>query len=301
MLSFATVSFTLGFSVAQFSSKSSLIREEHVQDWKEFSSATGGFSIFFPLIPSETKGTLNVGKTIVSRHIFRVQHDKKVYAVKYFDLPHLDDSKAKGDLLAGFRHFVIAELKGELISDEPVSIDNNAGVLLKISVPKRGIAKALILVTATRLYEVSIVPEKPGIPEDEIASAAKKFLESFRLTSIDYSAEGEVDEYLRNHPELGQRAIETGDSKDLLNGKALYLPPPEFPSIAAGLRASGAITVTIIIDEEGKVIAAQAVAGHPLLLSAAEQAARKALFTPTIEQGKPVKVLGRIQYNFIAH
>ena len=195
---------------------------------------------------------------------------------------------------------MISVLKGELISDDPVSIDNNAGRLLKISVPKRGIAKALIFVTATRLYEVSIVPEKPGIPEDEIASASKRFLESFRLTSIDHSTEGEVDEYLRLHPELGQRAIETGDSKDLLNGKALHLPRPEFPLLAAGVRASGSIIVRIIIDEEGKVIAAQAVAGHPLLLSAAEQAGRKALFTPTLEQGKPVKVLGRIQYNFIA-
>ena len=293
MLLFPTVCFERAFSAGKFS-------KEQVQEWKEFSSATGGFSIFFPVDPGETTGTLNVGKMIVSRHIFKVQHDKKVYAVKYFDVPHLEDSKAKGDLLVGFRDFVITELKGELISDEPLSIDNNAGRLLKISVPKRGIAKALILFTATRLYEVSIVPEKPGIPEDEIGSASQAFLESFRLTSIDHSAEGEVDEYLRTHPELGQRAIETGDSKDLLNGKALRLPRPEFPLIAASVHASGSITVRIIIDEEGKVIAAQAVAGHPLLLSAAEQAARKALFTPPLEQGKPVKVLGRIQYNFIA-
>lgn len=218
----------------------------------------------------------------------------------YFDLPHLDDSKAQENLLVGFRTFVITELKGELISDDSVSIDNSAGRLLKISVPKRGIAKALILVTATRLYEVSVIPEKPDVPEDEIESESKRFLESFRLTSIDHSAEGEVDAYLRSHPELAQRAIETGDSKGLLNGKALRLPPPEFPLIARGVHASGSVTVRIIIDEEGKVIAAQAVGGHPLLVSTAEQAARKALFTPTLEQGKPVKVLGKVRYNFTA-
>ena len=59
MFLFVTVCFNLAFSAGELSSKSSLIRKDHVQDWKEFSSATGGFSIFFPVIPSKTTGTLN--------------------------------------------------------------------------------------------------------------------------------------------------------------------------------------------------------------------------------------------------
>ena len=281
-------------------SKLPTLRLELVQDSKEFSSPTGGFSILFPRVPNESSGTLNVGKTILSRHTFKAEDNNKIYAVMYFDVPHTDDSKAKRDLLVGFRTFALTEFKGELLNDDPVSIDNNDGRLLKISVPKRGIAKVLIVVTTTRLYEISVVAEKHGVSADEIEWAAKSFLESFRLTSIDRSGEGEVDAYLRSHPEIAQRAIETDDPKDLLNGKALSLPTPEFPLLARGVRASGTIIVRIIIDEDGKVIAAQAIGGHPLLISATEQAARKAIFTPTLEQGKPIKVLGKVQYNFIA-
>ena len=53
------------------------------------------------------------------------------------------------------------------------------------------------------------------------------------------------------------------------------------------------------MDEEGEVIAAQAESGHPLLQHAAVKAAREARFSPTCLEGKPVKLLGTIFYNFI--
>jgi len=57
--------------------------------------------------------------------------------------------------------------------------------------------------------------------------------------------------------------------------------------------------VQVTIDENGGVISAIAVTGHPLLRSSAEQAARSAKFTPPILGGKAVKVSGVIFYNFI--
>jgi len=289
----------LGFSTDKLATKRPSTTREYSQDWKEFSSASGGFSILFPKVPNESSGTLNIGQTIINQHTFTVRDDS-LYTVMYFDVPHLNDLKTKADLLVGFRSFVLATLKGELISDYSVSIENNAGRLLEMSVPKRGKAKALILVTDTRLYEISVVPEKRVIPDEDTRAASTRFLESFRLLAIDRSAEGEVDAYLRSNPELAQRAIQNDKPKGLLNGKAVRLPPPEFSLLARGVHASGTIIVRIIIDVEGRVIAAQAVGGHPLLVSAAEAAARKALFTPTLEEGKPVKVLGKVQYNFIS-
>lgn len=80
----------------------------------------------------------------------------------------------------------------------------------------------------------------------------------------------------------------------VLNGKAISLPNPLYPPIAKAARASGTVTVQIIIDEQGDVISAHAVAGHPLLQSAAVTAARDAKFTPTRLEGQPVKVSGFI-------
>ena len=81
----------------------------------------------------------------------------------------------------------------------------------------------------------------------------------------------------------------------MLNGKAIYLPVPEFP---AG-EATGVVLVQVLIDEQGAVIEARAVSGPANLQSIAVNAARLARFTPTIVMGEPVKVSGTISYSFV--
>jgi TonB family protein len=87
-------------------------------------------------------------------------------------------------------------------------------------------------------------------------------------------------------------------SGGVVNGKAISLPKPDYPPAAAAESASGAVNVEIIIDEAGTVISAKAVSGNPLLRTSAEEAARKAQFSPTILSGQPVKVKGVVVYNF---
>ncbi|HEY3103897.1 MAG TPA: TonB family protein, partial [Pyrinomonadaceae bacterium] len=93
-----------------------------------------------------------------------------------------------------------------------------------------------------------------------------------------------------------RRAVEGG----ALNDKALSLPNPEYPTIARAAKASGPVTVEVIVDEQGNVIDAKAISGHPLLQNASVKAAWRAKFAPTSLEGKPVKVTGVIVYNFTA-
>jgi protein TonB len=88
-------------------------------------------------------------------------------------------------------------------------------------------------------------------------------------------------------------------SGGVLNGKAVSLPKPPYPPAARAVRASGAVSVQVLIDEQGRVVSASAASGHPLLRAAAEQAARGARFSPTLLSGQPVKVSGIITYNFV--
>ncbi len=90
----------------------------------------------------------------------------------------------------------------------------------------------------------------------------------------------------------------TVQSGGVMNGKATYLPKPAYSAAALAVRADGKVDVQIMIDEEGKVVSAKAVSGHPLLRSSAEQAARAAKFTPTFLSKVAVKVTGVIVYNF---
>ncbi len=89
-------------------------------------------------------------------------------------------------------------------------------------------------------------------------------------------------------------------SGGVLNGKAISLPKPPYPPIAKQAHASGTVVVQVTIDENGNVISAHAVSGHPLLQAVAVSAARGAKFSPTKLSGQPVKVTGVITYNFVA-
>jgi periplasmic protein TonB len=89
-------------------------------------------------------------------------------------------------------------------------------------------------------------------------------------------------------------------SGGVLNGKAISLPKPPYPPIARAAHAAGTVVVQVLIDENGSVVSAHAVSGHPLLQAVAVAAARQARFSPTKLSGQPVKVTGVIQYNFVA-
>lgn len=89
-------------------------------------------------------------------------------------------------------------------------------------------------------------------------------------------------------------------SGGVLNGKATTLTKPAYPAAARAVNAGGAVNVQVTIDENGDVISASAVSGHPLLRKASEQAALTSKFAPTTLQDQPVKVTGVIVYNFVS-
>jgi TonB family protein len=87
-------------------------------------------------------------------------------------------------------------------------------------------------------------------------------------------------------------------SGGILNGKALNLPAPNYPEAARRSRAAGVVEVEVVIDITGKVISAKALKGPMMLRGAAEDAAGRAKFSPTLLSGQPVRVSGVINYNF---
>ncbi len=145
---------------------------------------------------------------------------------------------------------------------------------------------------------------------------------SYRLTSIDRSEpaksffEVPADYTVKTGPRHGEGAgfgggigmgnggggetFHTGGASagTFLNGKATSLPVPPYPPIARAARASGDVVVEVTINEEGNVVAAKAVSGHPLLQAASVAAARNAKFSPTKASGQTVKVQGVLIYTF---
>ena len=87
-------------------------------------------------------------------------------------------------------------------------------------------------------------------------------------------------------------------SLGVINGRATRLPKPVIPPAAKVAKAAGTVVVQVLVDENGNVISATAVAGNAMLRASAVAAAKSALFNPTTVAGTPVKVSGVINYNF---
>ncbi len=87
-------------------------------------------------------------------------------------------------------------------------------------------------------------------------------------------------------------------SLGVVNGVAKRLVMPKYPPAARAVRASGTVTVQVLIDKKGNVVSATALKGSPLLRGAALRAARSSKFSPTYLSNVPVKARGIIVYNF---
>jgi TonB family protein len=86
--------------------------------------------------------------------------------------------------------------------------------------------------------------------------------------------------------------------REIVKGELIEAPQPIYPEKAKEQKVEGRVTVRIVIDEEGKVVSAQATSGHQLLHEASREAAFKARFKPTTVNGKSAKVTGAMTYNF---
>jgi outer membrane biosynthesis protein TonB len=158
-----------------------------------------------------------------------------------------------------------------------------------------------------------VLPERqPDPPKNVAANEAEQTLEGQPEQRPDakkqVQPEGEVAksegnaEAANTTPATPQQPNQTqGNQKrapisgGMLNSKAIYLPMPEVP---AG-EASGVVLVQILVDEQGAVIEARAVAGPNHLHAPAVNAARMARFSPTLLMGEPVRVSGTLSYNFV--
>lgn len=84
----------------------------------------------------------------------------------------------------------------------------------------------------------------------------------------------------------------------VINAKAISMPQPAYPPGLKSANVRGTVAVSVLVDEEGKVVWAESLSGHPLLRQAARDAACRARFTPTFVDGPLLRVSGILTYRF---
>lgn len=83
----------------------------------------------------------------------------------------------------------------------------------------------------------------------------------------------------------------------VVNGRASYLPVPDYPQNAKESCADGRVEIEILISKAGNVLSAKAKSGHPLLQKPAVAAAKRATFSPGMDTPR-VQIRGVLIYNF---
>ncbi|MBV9959588.1 MAG: TonB family protein, partial [Acidobacteria bacterium] len=129
-------------------------------------------------------------------------------------------------------------------------------------------------------------------------SVAARYLDSFKLLPGEGKGLGEVEQYLKQQQRDGKIVYGSASNEPVTLPPGTKIPQPTYPAEAKTAHVSGDVTVWVVIDEEGKVVAAQIKSGHPLLAPAALEAARAVRLEPTLLEGKPIKVSVLINYNF---
>lgn len=87
-------------------------------------------------------------------------------------------------------------------------------------------------------------------------------------------------------------------TSQITQGNAIRKVQPPYPQMARQIRLSGSVQVQITISEAGEVTDAFVLSGHPVLREASLQAVKQWLFKPTELNGRPVRAIGVITFNF---
>ena len=139
---------------------------------------------------------------------------------------------------------------------------------------------------------IAAIDKAPGADDQEVVDLLYRC--ACALSESNQSAEAQ--KYL----ERAEKRLPPSSpvKKGVLQGQATYTTRPEYPAAAKQLRITGSVLVEVVIDECGRVMSAAALKGRSELAPAAVKAARAWRFLPTKLEGRPVKVIGAITFNF---
>ena len=305
------------------------VKPPKAEAWEVVTSPEGRFAVSFPSRPTARVSTVETATGPLTFHEW-VLSAAPHFRFAYVDYPEsIEAPERVKQVLDATRDGRVRQVKGTLLEEKEVSLEGHPGRYAKVRAGDGQVIRSRNYAVGNRGYFLMFTTRDDATPAAYDETAAR-FFDSFKLLPAEDSARdttleggrerlpdapkavGEVDRMLNDRSlrilvgstgseqsEGRPAAASPGMEGRILNGRAVQKPPPAYPALARAARAQGTVAVKVIVDEEGKVIAAQADSGHPLLQGSAVKAAREARFEPTLLDGKPVKIYGLITYNFV--
>ncbi len=272
-------------------------------EWKTIRPAGEEFTVEMPALPTRIRSIIPIEKDI--KLVSKV-YDLVVNNVRYQVMSFSHSSPASTaqdfELFVGrFQRAFVAgndQMRNSMTFEKNLMVNNRAAQQFQLKVDKHnGLVR---LYDAERyFYAVMVIGGGDG---DSVIS---RVLSSFKLGKVNTQfpdrSTGDVLQP-KEPPEPWSRHLPENMSPvnaGILNGQATELLPAPYPNEARKSRASGRVTVRVLVDEQGKVISAEAIEGPDVLREAATKAAWQARFNQTRLMGQSIKVSGLLVYAFV--
>jgi TonB family protein len=256
-------------------------------EWKEYSSEKGKFSVLLPGAPTNDYrlGDADSGTGLVYLMNYH-QKDGTVWSVDYFDLPAIPpDADAVKALLERRRRNYLSEPGSTTLTP-----NGYPALEYKIRWQRDEVETVRVILVKQRVYELRALIQGKHPASAEIP----KFFDSFKPVPMTDEEIVALTRAAGKKTASRTLAIAGG----VLQARAVKKVQPLYPPEAKARRITGAVKIRILVSEEGNVIDAEILEGPDLLRESALAAARSWVFMPTELAGRPVKVEGILTLKF---
>jgi len=147
--------------------------------WIEYKADDGSFIVSFPVTPTKSIKTANTVLGPIDVTIYAAEENHLAYLVATGEYPaDLVKQADHAGMLNDARDGAVANVQGNLMSEEIFNLNGNPGRELKIAVlGGKGIVRCKVVLVANRLYQVIVA----GPSDKAYAPEVRQFLDSFSL------------------------------------------------------------------------------------------------------------------------
>jgi hypothetical protein len=145
--------------------------------WKPF-SPDGKFTVLMPGVPVEQPPVTNSEFEAKKFSIRTAMSHVSGLAIAYADQPNRPVQSDPNKIMDALREQAKVDLRGQLLSEKPITLQGYPGRELRLSIPDGYEALQRIYLVDKRLYSLIVIAGSKGLDSPE----AKKFLDSFQVT-----------------------------------------------------------------------------------------------------------------------
>jgi TonB family protein len=270
------------------------LNQGFAQEWKEYSSSHGKFSILLPGEPTTGYRPITQDSPDSVTYVVNLQTSTVAYSISYFDIRRpLTTSMDTRQLFDETTRRSIRMNPMKVLSQEDLIWMTFPARSLKLKTDTGRIVLRRMILVKQRLYRLDVAL----LGNQKESADAENYFRSFKPTPL---TDEEIANLVSFSPTENEKAAtrRIRISEALLRQDAIKKVNPNYPNEAKSAGITGSVQVQVLISKDGTVIEAIVISGPEQLREAAIQAAKQWIFKPVTLSGFYVQVAGVLTFEF---